>query len=299
MIRPNSLHEQELIGICASARSVDAETIELAKRAVEKHGFDSQECRFLRDKQGIFAGSDNRRANGLSNFLGDEDIKAIWMARGGYGSIRMVDKVNWKFAEDNPSWLIGFSDVTNLHLEMQMRNICSIHGPMPIQLKNGNESVGCTDEIFILLKGEQLEYKWEGAGNKTARLSGEIIGGNLATLYSRLAHLPRDFFKNKILFLEDVDEYYYEIDRMLWAFRQAGVFEQISALLLGQFNGLKDNKEPFGQDFFDIVSHILKGTQVVCAFNFPAGHVPNNRPFILGASHELNGSGGNWIMRSI
>ncbi len=235
-----------------------------------------------------FAGNDQLRADDLSRFLADENIKAIFAARGGYGTIRMIDEVDFSSVKTAPKWLIGFSDITVLHAHLfSVFGLQSIHGQMPLTIPDGT-----TESLQTLKKalfGEDFGYHFSAEKlNRTGEAEGVLVGGNLALLVAVLSSISDFDYDNKILFLEDVGEYLYNIDRMMRTLKRAGKLKNLAGLMIGSFTELKDNDIPFGQTAEEIIFDVVKDYDYPVCFNFPAGHITNNQALIFGKTLFLS-----------
>ncbi len=231
-------------------------------------------------------GSDQERANDLQEMILREDIQAIWIARGGYGTVRIIDLVDFSPLQENPKWIIGFSDVTVLHSHLNTLGISSIHSIMPY-------SVPTTDEVskaslYNALFGKPLVYEIPtNTNNRLGMAKGELVGGNLSILYSLLGSASSIDTTNKILYFEDLDEYLYHIDRMVYNLKRNGYFEKIKGLIIGGMTDMHDNSIPFGYDYIEIIKNITKEYDFPIVFDFPAGHIKDNRALILGKEVTL------------
>lgn len=235
-----------------------------------------------------FAGDDALRAADLQRFIDDDSIKAIICARGGYGTIRMVDLVNFDGLKTNPKWLIGFSDITLLHTHIISNyGIACIHGQMPLNIPDASKY--SLETLRMVLFGEELRYRVPiNTCNRQGKANGILVGGNLSLMVAISGSVSDVDYKGKILFLEDVGEYLYAIDRMLRCLKRAGKLEHLAGLIIGGFTDLKDNDIPFGQTLPEIVMDIVKYYHYPVCFDFPAGHISNNCSLILGQSVYLD-----------
>jgi muramoyltetrapeptide carboxypeptidase len=234
-----------------------------------------------------FAGTDDFRAKELQSFIDDDSIKAIFAARGGYGCIRIIDKINFNSLLQNPKWLVGFSDITVLHSSLQTNSIQSIHGQMPATIPDSS-SAGLVS-LKKALFGQDLTYNIDSnPRNIEGVAKGILIGGNLSILISLLGSENDLDFTDKILFIEDVGEYLYAIDRMLYTLLRAGKLAKLKGLILGGFTNLKDNPIPFSFNVEDMVLDIIKIYDYPVVFDFPAGHLEDNRALILGGECEMS-----------
>jgi len=234
-----------------------------------------------------FAGDDAFRAKDLQRFIDDDSVKAIIAARGGYGTVRMIDMVDFSRFAEHPKWVVGFSDITLLHSHLFANfNAPSIHGQMPMTIPDA--SARSLDTLRKALFGEELSYQlgpnplnWHGEG------TGLLIGGNLSLLISLSGSVSDMDYSGKILFIEDVSEYLYSIDRMLRALKRAGKLSKLKGLIVGGFTDAKDNDIPFGQTVPEIIIEIVKEYGYPVCFDFPAGHVPDNCSLLLGRQVNL------------
>lgn len=235
-----------------------------------------------------FAGDDDLRARDLQRFIDDDSIKAIIAARGGYGTMRMIDKVDFSRFAQNPKWLVGFSDITVLHTHL-FNNYWSqtIHGQMPINIPDA--SVHSLETLRKALFGEELHYHFHShALNRDGNASGILVGGNLSLLVAVAGSVSDIDYSGKILFIEDVGEYLYSIDRMMRNLKRAGKLTSLAGLIVGGFSETKDNDIPFGQTVSEIIMETVKEYNYPVCFDFPAGHIPDNCSLILGKMLNLS-----------
>jgi len=229
-----------------------------------------------------FAGDDDLRAADMQRFVDDDSIKAIIAARGGYGTIRMIDKVDFSRLNTNPKWLVGFSDITILHSHLHTNyNIQTIHGQMPVNIPDA--SAKSLESLRMALFGEEFSYKFHTHElNRNGEAEGVLIGGNLSLLVAVAGSVSDMDYTGKILFIEDVGEYLYAIDRMVRSLDRAGKLKNLKGLIVGGFSEVKDNDIPFGQSVPEIIMSVVKNYDYPVCFDFPAGHVPDNRSLVLG-----------------
>lgn len=229
-----------------------------------------------------FAGDDDFRAADMQRFIDDDSIKAIIAARGGYGTVRMIDKVDFSRLAQNPKWLIGFSDITLLHTHLFTNyGAQTIHGQMPVNIPDASKH--SIDTLRRALFGEELSYEFTTHDtNKSGEAKGIIVGGNLSLLVAAAGSVSDLDYNNKVLFIEDVGEYLYSVDRMLRMLDRAGKLKNLAGLVVGGFTDIKDNDIPFGQTVSQIVMDIVKGYNYPVCFDFPAGHIPDNNSLVLG-----------------
>jgi muramoyltetrapeptide carboxypeptidase len=234
-----------------------------------------------------FAGDDEFRAADFQRFIDDKSVKAIFAARGGYGTIRIIDKIDFSALQENPKWIIGFSDITVLHSHIHANfSIQTIHGQMPLTIPDGTKL--SLETLRKALFNECIDYNFESfSKNRSGSATGILVGGNLTLLLMIAGSVSEQNYRDKILFLEDVGEYFYSIDRMMINLKRAGILKDLKGLIIGGFTDLKDNDVPFGQTAEEIIrSHIDEYDYPVC-FDFPAGHIEDNRALILGREANL------------
>tara|TARA_B100000073_G_scaffold24524_1_gene19154 strand:- start:870 stop:1868 length:999 start_codon:yes stop_codon:yes gene_type:complete len=237
---------------------------------------------------GHFAGTDNQRSADFQLALDDKAIKAIWCARGGYGAMRVIDNLNFEKYKENPKWIIGYSDITAIHNDLHNNKSESIHGIMCKSLEkidvDNNESISLLKKTLF---GEKLSYTIEGNNyNIEGNSNGQLIGGNLTLLHCLLGSKSSIDTDGKILFIEDLGEYLYHVDRMLISLKRAGYFDNCKGLIVGDFTDMRKNTTPFGKNLKELILDIVKEYDFPVSFGFPAGHGTKNYPMILG--REIN-----------
>ncbi len=235
-----------------------------------------------------FAGDDALRAKDLQRFVNDDSVKAIIAARGGYGTIRIIDDVNFDRLKVSPKWLIGFSDITILHSHIHANyGLQTIHGQMPVNVPDASSAslISLRKALF----GEEVNYAFSShSANRPGRAQAQVIGGNLSLLIAVLGSVTDMDYNGKILFLEDVGEYLYSVDRMLRTLKRAGKLNNLAGLIVGGFTEMKDNDIPFGFSVADMVMDVVKEFDYPVCFDFPAGHIPDNHAIIFGRAMSLH-----------
>jgi muramoyltetrapeptide carboxypeptidase len=236
-----------------------------------------------------FAGTDNERLEDLQKALDNPSIKAIWCARGGYGTVRIIDDLNFTKFLDKPKWIIGHSDITVLHNKVHELGYQTIHGQMPYTLKLDNpEQKPSIISLHNALFGKKLNYKLPSSKyNKEGESTGQIVGGNLSLVYSMLGSDISLNMDGKILFIEDIEEALYHIDRMMISLKRAGYFEKCRGLIVGEFRLKKNEGNNFGKTLEEIVLESIEGTNFPVVFSFQAGHIDDNRTLIFGDYVDL------------
>ena len=281
MITPSSLSSGSKIALVAPARKVAEDDIAFAVEYIRQRGFVPiyDERLFLSYNQ--FAGNDEQRASVLQHYLDADDIDAIMCVRGGYGTVRIIDRLDFDKFMQKPKWIVGYSDVTVLHAKMQSLGIESLHATMPINFQDNSKQA--LDTLFDALCGKEIKYDLsQQTLDILSKMKGEVVGGNISVLYSLLGSDIFPDVEGKVLFLEDLDEYLYHIDRMMMAFQRAGIFDKIGGLIIGGLTKMHDNAILFGMTAEEIISEKIKDKNIPTVFNFPAGHINDNRAIILG-----------------
>jgi muramoyltetrapeptide carboxypeptidase len=283
---PPYLKKGDKVAITCPAKKLPG-PIDSAIRLLESWGLEVVTGETVTLSHHQYAGTDEQRTNDLQRFLDDQSIKAIFAARGGYGTIRIVDDLDFKKFQEHPKWLVGFSDITVLHSHIFANyGIETIHGQMPLNVPDGTKP--SLESLRKALFGEHLGYECNGnVLNKSGTAKSILVGGNLTLLVMLNNSISEVDFTNKILFIEDVGEYLYSIDRMLWNLKRAGKLASLSGLIVGGFTDLKDNDVPFGSTIEEIILEKVKDYEYPVCFDFPAGHLPDNHALIFGKEVTL------------
>jgi muramoyltetrapeptide carboxypeptidase len=273
IIIPPYLKPGDKIGICATARKVFRLNMEEVAKIIEGWGMKVEFGKNLFGNVNQYSGTDEERAADLQHFLDDPEIKAVICARGGYGTMRIIDRLDFTAFKKNPKWIAGFSDITVLHSHIHNHcHIATLHATMPINFKLDLFS---TESLRKALMGISLSYETENTtsvANRPGEAEGMLIGGNLSLLYAMM-HSDSDIDTDgKILFLEDLDEYLYHIDRMVLSLKRADKFRGLKGLLIGDMNGMRDNEIPFGKNAEQIIAEHVEEYDFPVAYGFPAGH---------------------------
>jgi muramoyltetrapeptide carboxypeptidase len=286
MIQPNYLQKNDTIAIVSTARKISLDEIQPAIKLLESWSLNVEIGNTLYLEENQFAGSDEERTNDFQQMLDNPNIKAIWCARGGYGTVRIIDQLDFTEFKKNPKWIIGYSDVTILHSHLHNLGFETLHATMPINIfKNSNEAIITLKNSLF---GNSISYKINvNKKNKIGKASGELIGGNLSIIYSLLGSKSSLNTNNKILFIEDLDEYLYHIDRMMMNLKRNGNFENLKGLIIGAMTAMHDNEIPFGKNAQEIILDIVSKYDFPVVFDFPAGHIADNRALILGRKVEF------------
>lgn len=286
---PPSVQKGDTIAIVATARKNIDDNLQPAIDLLHSWGLEVVIGKSIGLDDNQLAGTDAQRAEDFQQQMDNPNIKVIWCVRGGYGTVRMIDLLDFTKFKQNPKWIVGFSDVTVIHSYVNKLNIATIHGAMPITI--GKASAESIESLRKALFGESLEYKIPfDPANRLGNAKGEIVGGNLSILYSLMGSNAQIDCKGKILFIEDLDEYLYHIDRMMMSLKRCGCFDGLKGLIIGTMTKMNDNDIPWGKNANQIIEDVTKGYSFPVLYNFPAGHFHDNRALIFGkqVSLELN-----------
>ena len=286
---PPYLKKGDTIGIVCPSGYMPAENAETCIKTLESWGYKVKVGSTLGSQFNYFSGTDKQRTQDLQKMLDDTNIKAILCGRGGYGLSRIIDKLNFQKFKNNPKWIIGFSDITILHAHVfQHYQIASLHAPMAAAFNDD----GYKNEYIISLKnalnGVATNYTCAThTMNKIGSGEGELIGGNLSLIAHLVGTHSSYKTRHKILFLEDVGEYLYNIDRMMIQLDRAELFKHLQGLIIGGFSDMKDTTTPFGMDILTIINQHVKDYKFPICFNFPVSHETENFALKIGVKHEL------------
>ncbi|CAN5331769.1 LD-carboxypeptidase [soil metagenome] len=286
---PPYLKPGDTIGICAVARKVTREEMSPAIKMLENAGYKVALGKNLFGEFNQFSGTDEERAEDLQSFLDNPEIKAVISARGGFGTMRIIDQIDFSTFEKNPKWIIGYSDITVLHSHIHTNfNIATLHATMPINFAKDDFS---TKSLFKAIAGENISYEYENSSfvkNRAGKCEGQLIGGNLSLLYALQSSLSDIDTDGKILFLEDLDEYLYHLDRMMLSLKRAEKFSGLNGLIIGGMNDMKDNQIAFGKTAEEIIAEHVADFDFPVCYGFPAGHDTKNYALPFGRKIELN-----------
>ena len=279
--QPPFLKHGARIGIVTTARFISPEELEPAIGLIKKEGFEVVLTNDIYKKENQFGGSDLSRSNDLNEMLNREDIDAVLIARGGYGTLRIIDTIDFAKFKKKPKWIIGYSDVTVLHSAINvLTDFASLHATMPINFTKNEEA---TNSLFNALKGKPLSYNFPVHElNRKGIIKGEVVGGNLSLLYALSASNTDINCEGKVLFIEDLDEYFYHIDRMILQLKRSGKLKHLKGLIVGGMTDMKDNAILFGKNVEEIILDAVKEYNYPVCFGFPAGHIDRNLALKLG-----------------
>jgi muramoyltetrapeptide carboxypeptidase len=288
MTIPDLLKSGDKVGIVATARKISATDVEFAVRVLSSWGLKVITGRNISSSSHSYlSGSDEERRADLQGMIDDPDIRAIICARGGYGSTRILDSIDFSGFDKYPKWLVGFSDITALHLRLFGHNIASIHGIMPVLFSKPDSAASVESLRSLLLKGECKIAASPAQFNKPGTASGVVLGGNLSLIVDSLGTSSEPDIQSNILILEEVDEYLYKIDRMMTQLRRAGKLQKLNGLVVGHMTGIKDTELSFGERVEEIILNAVKDYSYPVAFGFPSGHENPNYAWVHGGKAHL------------
>lgn len=286
MITPPFLEKSDKIAIVSTARKVSREELEFAVNLVKSWGLEALIGKTIGAEQDQFAGNDALRTEDFQQMLDHPEIKAIWCARGGYGTVRIIDNLDFTQFKKHPKWIIGYSDVTVLHSHLNILGFQTLHAPLAFDIAHQNLEV--QQNLQDILFGKNTWYKIPShIKNRPGTAEGELIGGNLSILYSLCGSASAVETKDKILFIEDLDEYLYHIDRMLQNLKRNGVFKHLAGMIVGGMTKMHDNTIPFGKTVIEIIEEVVAEYHFPVCYHFPAGHTPENNPLVFGKKIKL------------
>jgi muramoyltetrapeptide carboxypeptidase len=284
----NLLNKEDEVAIVAPAGRFDEDKLKFGIEIFEKWGLTVKLSPNLNKGFGKFSATDKERLEDLQWALDEPNIKAIFCARGGYGAIRIVDQLDFTKFIKKPKWIVGFSDITVLlnHISTKF-NIPTVHGPMPASfIDNSKEAL---QALHNLVFEGSFEITFEQSKfNNSTQFNGELMGGNLSIVHSLIgSEITKEQLRDKILFIEEVDEYLYHIERMMFSLKRSGVLGSLSGLLVGNFSKVKDNETPFDKDIHEIISGICNSVETPVIFDVPSGHFENNMPLPIGSNIQV------------
>lgn len=281
------LQPGDLIAIVAPAKSIEKELVLNAKAFFESKGYLVEIGENCTGEFNYFSGTDEERTVDFQQAIDHPKVKAIICARGGYGSIRILDRLNWAAFLREPKWIVGFSDITVFHQHIQCFNLPSIHATMPLNF--GENTAAALNSMLAALEGRNLEYEIESSpANKLGQAEGVLLGGNLSILHGLIGTDAQPDYTDSILFIEDLAEQLYHLDRMFYTLAKAGILDKIKGLIVGGMTDMKDTQVPFGQTVEELILSHFQYRKIPIVFNFPAGHISDNRAMIFGKKVEIN-----------
>lgn len=289
MVQPPFLRSGDTVSLVAPGRKLDEEAVIASGFILKSWGLNVVTGHnLLSTKHSYLSGSDEERLTDIQQALDDSSVQVIICARGGYGTTRILDQLDFTGFLKKPKWICGFSDVTALHLKLQSLNVQSIHSTMPV-LFSTKDSVSSVESLRNLLFGNSSVITGEAASqNKLGDCSGELVGGNLSLLTDSLGTSSEVHTDNRILIIEEIDEYAYRLDRMLVQLKRAGKLKNLAGLVIGHMTDIKEGELPFGESVSQIILNHIREYAYPVAFNFPTGHENPNLAWIQGAKGQLS-----------
>lgn len=288
MIIPECLKKGDRIRIISPAGKVQKDKVLPGIELLQDEGYDVVVGKHVFGKSFQYSGTDQQRAADLQDAINDAEAKAIICARGGYGTVRIIEKIDFSPLRKNPKWMVGFSDVTVLHAVLNKLGLASIHGAMPGFFLEHKRPTRSFFSLMELLTSGKLRMEVDAHPlNRTGNCTGELVGGNLSLIYSLQGTPWQLDTSGKILIIEDLSEYLYHLDRMMQNLRLAGQFKNLAGLLIGGFTEMKDNDSPFGKTAYEIIHEAIRDYDFPVSFDLPFGHIPKNLSLMLGAKHQL------------
>jgi len=287
---PSYLKPGDTIGILCPAGFMPLEKAQTCIETLTDWGYKVVTGKTLGHQFNYFSGTDEERLQDLQQMLDDESIKAILCARGGYGTGRIIDRLHFKKFKEHPKWIIGFSDITALHSHIYKHyKIASMHAPMAAAFNDEEYKNKYVQSLHDALIGRKADYVVEGnILNQNGKASGILVGGNLSLLAHLIGTSSDVKTKNKILFIEDIGEYIYNVDRMMYQLKRSGKLEELKGLIIGRFSEMKDTTIPFGQTTEAVIKDIVKEYDYPVCFGFPVSHDKENYALKIGVKYKLS-----------
>ena len=291
MIRiPPYLQPEDTIGIVCPAGYMPLEKAQTAIDTLKEWGYKTKIGKTVGgNSANYFSGNDEERLNDFQKMLDDDEVKAVFCARGGYGIGRIIEQINFKKFKQNPKWVIGFSDVTVLHSHIHSNyKIATLHAPMASAFNDDGYENEFVQSVKHTLEGKKIKHECAlNEFDKRGEAVGELVGGNLSLLAHLIGTSSDLKTKGKILFLEDVGEYLYNIDRMFYQLKRGGKLDKLAGLIIGGFTEMRDTKRPFGKTVYEIIHDVVKVYDYPVCFGFPVSHGKENYALKVGVGYKL------------
>jgi muramoyltetrapeptide carboxypeptidase len=289
---PPWLSDGDLISIVSPASWIEEKPVLEAVKMLEASGFRVSHGDHVFTRNGPFAGTDDERLSDMQQAIDNPEVRAVLCSRGGYGMSRILDRLDFTALKRHPKWFIGYSDITSLHL--WLNNVCgvvSLHAEMPLNYSNPGCSPLSYESMVKALRGEPEPVSWNAASEGSFTVQGPVTGGNISLIYSMNGTPAQPDTEGAILFIEEIGEQFYHVDRMLTSMRMTGMLNNLSALLVGGMEKITEGEHVFNQTVEEVVMNVAGAYGYPVLFNFPAGHISENRPLYMGRRAILNQKG--------
>jgi muramoyltetrapeptide carboxypeptidase len=299
-IQPPFLKRGDEVAIVSPSWAIDEDKINAAVLFLEDWGLKVRLGRNVLKQSGPFAGTDDERLYDLQKMTDDPGIKAVFCSRGGYGTLKIISRMRFSALKKTPKWYIGFSDITVLHLWLnEVCGIISIHGEMPLNYSDKDKSKETFKTLHNALFGGYKPLSWEGTFLRPDEITGEVTGGNLSLIYSLTGTKAEPKTRGRILFIEEVGEYYYHLDRMMTSLRLAGKLKGLAALVVGGMTKMENTRIPWGSSAEFTIAESVSDYKYPVFFDFPAGHVDDNRAFYIGRTAKITPDSEKTVLKFI
>ena len=298
---PRYLKEGDTIGIVCPAGFMPYEKAQACIETLQNWGYKVKVGKTLGNQYHYFSGTDEERLRDFQKMIDEEEVSAILCGRGGYGVSRIIDAIDFTTFKRRPKWVVGYSDITvlNCHLYWVLKT-ASLHSPMAAAFNDGGFENEFIQSLQRAIKGERASYACEAhALNRKGFAEGKLVGGNLALLAHLVGSASDIDTKNAILFIEDIGEYIYNIDRMMLQLKRAGKLEYLAGLVVGSFTEMKDTTIPFGQAVYNLILDKVKEYNYPVCFDFPVGHTERNYALKVGVQHMLSVEETKVVLREV
>lgn len=291
LVIPPYLREGDLISIVTPASHIEQDVVLQSVKKLQESGFRVTLGEHVFTRRGPFAGTDDERLQDIQRATDNPEVKAVLCSRGGYGMSRIVDRIDFTSLKNQPKWYVGYSDITSLHLWLNaVCGIVSLHAEMPLNYNSPDCSPRCYETMVRALKGDAEPVTWKAAHEASFTATGPVIGGNISLIYSLNGTPAQPDTEGAILFIEEIGEKFYHLDRMLTAMRMTGMMNNLAALIVGGMEKITEGEHVFDQTVEEVVMNVAGGFGYPVLFNFPAGHISDNRALYLGRAAQIRQS---------